>query len=96
MTRYHVDSEQVLLAATAARATISRLQGEVQALNAQLHALSSSWSGPAQSAFANVHSQWHTTQLAVEQSLSALGEALAHAGHHYQEMELANTRLFQR
>lgn len=95
MTRYHVDSEQVLLASSSARATIARLQGEVQALNQQLHALQSSWSGPAASAFASVHSAWHQTQVTVEHNLLSLGEALAHAGRHYQEMEAANTRLFQ-
>jgi WXG100 family type VII secretion target len=94
MTRYNVDSEQVLLAATAARASITRLQGEVQALNSQLHALQSSWSGPAASAFTSVHSAWHATQVGVEQNLQALSEALGHAGRHYEEMEAANTRLF--
>lgn len=96
MTRYTVDSEQVMLAASQARATIARLQGEVQALNAHLHALSSSWSGPAASAFHGVHSAWHATQVTVEQNLHGLSESLAHAGRHYQEMEAANTRLFQR
>lgn len=96
MTRYHVDSEQVLLAATAARASIARLQGEVQSLNSQLHALHSSWSGPAASAFTSVHSAWHATQVTVETNLQNLSDSLAHAGRHYQEMEAANTRLFQR
>lgn len=96
MTRYTVDSEQVLLAASAARSSIARLQGEVQSLNAQLHALQSSWSGPAASAFTSVHSAWHATQVTVETNLHNLSEALANAGRHYQEMEAANTRLFHR
>jgi WXG100 family type VII secretion target len=95
MTRYQVDSEQVLLAATQARATIERLNAEVQALNSHLHALSSSWSGPAASAFVAVHATWQTTQLRVEENLHSLSESLSHAGRHYQEMEAANTRLFQ-
>jgi early secretory antigenic target protein ESAT-6 len=95
VTRYHVDSEQVILAANQARATISRIQAEVQTLNSHLSALSSSWSGPAQSAFATAHTSWRSTQTTVEQSLQGLGEALGHAGRHYQEMEAANIRLFQ-
>lgn len=95
MTRYHVDSEQVLLAANQARATIQRLQAEVLALNAHLQALSASWSGPAASAFQGVHTTWRSTQVQVEDNLARLGESLAHAGRHYADMELANTRLFQ-
>jgi len=95
MTRYQVDSEQVLQAATHARATIARLQGEVQTLNAHLQALSASWSGPAATAFVNVHATWRATQVQVEDNLARLGESLGHAGRHYQDMEAANTRLFQ-
>jgi 6 kDa early secretory antigenic target len=95
MTRYTVDSEQVILAANQARATITRLQAEVQTLNAHLHALSSSWSGPAASAFTGVHTTWRGTQTRVEENLHSLSESLGHAGRHYQDMEAANTRLFQ-
>ena len=95
MTRYQVDSEQVLLAASQARATIERLNAEVQSLNSHLHALSSSWSGPAASAFVAVHATWQTTQLRVEENLHSLSVSLSHAGRHYQDMEAANTRLFQ-
>jgi WXG100 family type VII secretion target len=96
MTRYTVDSEAVLHAATQARATIARLQSEVQSLNAHLHSLNSTWTGPAASAFVLVHDNWRTTQIRVEESLHNLSEALTYAGRHYQEMEIANTRLFQR
>lgn len=94
VTRYTVDSDQVMLAASAARASITRLQGEVQALNSQLRALQSSWSGPAASAFTSVHAAWHATQVGVEHNLQNLSDALAYAGRHYEEMEAANTRLF--
>ncbi len=96
MTRYTVDSEAVMHAANQARASIARLQGEVHSLNAHLQSLGSIWSGPAASAFIVVHDTWRGTQLRVEESLQGLTEALGHAGQHYQEMELANTRLFQR
>jgi WXG100 family type VII secretion target len=96
MTRYTVDSEAVLHAATQARATIARVQSEVHSLNAHLQSLNSTWSGPAASAFVVVHDNWRTTQIRVEESLHNLSEALTYAGRHYQEMEIANTRLFQR
>jgi WXG100 family type VII secretion target len=96
MTQYSVDSEAVTHAAHQARATIARLQSEVASLNAHLQSLGSTWSGPAASAFVAVHDQWRHTQLRVEESLHGLTEALTHAGAHYQEMEIANTKLFQR
>ena len=96
MTRYSVDAEAVLSAANHARATIARLQSEVQTLNAQLGALGGSWSGPAATAFLGVHESWRTTQSAVEANLQALTQALSQAGAHYRDMELANQRLFQR
>jgi 6 kDa early secretory antigenic target len=96
MTRYSVDAEAVLSAANHARATIARLQREVQTLNAQLNALGGSWSGPAATAFLGVHESWRTTQSAVEANLQALTQALSQAGAHYRDMELANQRLFQR
>ncbi|MBT5576480.1 MAG: WXG100 family type VII secretion target [Microbacteriaceae bacterium] len=96
MTRYTVDSDAVLSAASHARATIARLQSEVQTLNSQLHALGGSWSGPAATAFLGVHESWRATQSAVEANLQALTQALAAAGTHYRDMEIANARLFQR
>ena len=96
MTRYHVDSEAVLAAATTARATIGRVNTEIHTLNAHLQSLSATWSGPAASAFLAVHEQWRVTQMQVEESLAHLTKSLTHAGTHYTEMELANARLFQR
>lgn len=93
--RYQVDSEAVISAAGHARATIARIQSDVATLTSQLHALQGSWSGPAASAFIAVHERWLATQRSVEEGLAGLGQSLASAGAHYQEMEAANTRLFQ-
>ncbi|MFM1953137.1 MAG: hypothetical protein RL187_346 [Actinomycetota bacterium] len=73
MTRYSVDSDEVLTAATHARATIQRINADVATLNSQLLALGGSWSGPAATAFHSVHQSWRNTQVAVEESLGALG-----------------------
>ncbi|MEJ6507310.1 MAG: WXG100 family type VII secretion target [Microbacteriaceae bacterium] len=96
MTRYNVDSEAVLAAATQARASIGRINAEVHTLNAHLQSLSSSWSGPAATAFLAVHDNWRQTQMRVEESLASLGTSLTHAGTHYQDLEIANARLFHR
>ena len=96
MTRYSVDSDEVLTAAAHARATIQRINADVATLNSQLLALGGSWSGPAAAAFQSVHQSWRNTQVAVEESLSALTHSLASAGAHYRDMELANQRLFSR
>jgi WXG100 family type VII secretion target len=96
MATYQVDSEQVLRAAQATHTTIARLHSEVATLNAHLQSLSSCWTGPAATSFSAVHTQWHTTQLRVEENLASLSQALGSAGRHYQEMEAANQALFSR
>ena len=50
MPVFHVDSEAVLHASSAAQQSISRIQSEVLALHSQLSNLQSSWSGTAASA----------------------------------------------
>ena len=94
MTRYSVDADAVLNAAHHARATIQRIHTDVQTLNAQLHALGGTWSGPAATAFLGVHESWRNTQSAVEANLHALTQALSQAGNHYRDMEITNQRLF--
>lgn len=96
MTRYHVDSEAVLHATQHAKATITRVQSDLQQLTANLQALQSSWSGQAATAFQSVLGEWRTTQHNVDAQLIAITEALGHAATHYIELEHANIRLFQR
>ena len=96
MTRYQVDSEAVLSATSAARSTIGRIQGEVGALHAQLANLQGSWTGPAATAFQGAVVEWRNLDKRVEEVLTALGNALGHAGAQYDEIESANTRLFAR
>lgn len=96
MTRFHVDSDAVLGATGAVRATIGRLQSEVAGLHQQLTALQSSWSGQAATAFATVVSDWTATQQRVEENLAAINHALTVAGQQYADIETANTQLFVR
>lgn len=96
MSTFQVDSEAVLAHATAARQTVGRIQGEVAALHAQLEQLQSSWTGGAAAAFHSVVAEWRVTQQRVEDSLTAIGTALAQAGQQYADIEQHNTRLFLR
>ena len=96
MTTYHVDAAQVSAATQTVQTTIGRIQAEVASLLGQLSGLQSSWSGQAATAFQGAVSDWRTTQLHVEQSLTQLNHALAVAAAQYADAEQANARLFLR
>lgn len=96
MTRYQVDSEAVLSATGSARASIDRIQGEVNALLGQLVSLQDSWSGAAASAFQGVVTEWRATQLRVEENMNSINQALSVVGQQYAETELNNARVFAR
>jgi early secretory antigenic target protein ESAT-6 len=96
MTRYQVDSDAVLGAEAALRASASRIQSEVAGMLGQLVNLQSTWSGQASTAFQGVVSDWRTTQQQVEQSLAGITTALGRAGQQYADAEQANASLFLR
>jgi 6 kDa early secretory antigenic target len=96
VTVFQVDSEAVLSATNAVRASIGRIQGEVSGLHGQLTSLQGSWSGQAATAFQGVIGDWRTTQQRVEESLGNINQALTHAAQQYAEIEQANARLFGR
>jgi early secretory antigenic target protein ESAT-6 len=96
MTRYQVDSEAVLAATGAVRASISRIQGEVGGLHAQLLNLQGSWTGQAASAFQTVVLDWKSTQQRVEENLAAINQALTLAAQQYADIEASNARMFGR
>ena len=96
MTTYQVNSESVFHAAHTARATIGRVQADLQQLTHSLQALQGSWSGTAATAFQSVVSEWRSTQTAVEGQLIQITESLGLAAQHYVDMEAQNARLFMR
>jgi WXG100 family type VII secretion target len=96
MTRFQVDSEAVVTATAAIRAASGRIQGEVGGLLAQLTALQGTWTGQASVGFQAVVGDWKATQQRVEEGLTQISTALAHAGRQYEEIELQNARLFVR
>lgn len=96
MTRFQVDSEAVAATTAGMHATMGRIQGEVAGLQAQLVDLQGTWQGQAASAFHGLITEWRATQQRVEENLSAIATALAHAGQQYAQTEDANARMFLR
>jgi early secretory antigenic target protein ESAT-6 len=96
MSRYQVDSDEVLGTSAAIRASISRIQAEVAGLHGQITSLQGSWTGQASAVFQSAASQWNTTAQQVQEQLTALNQALGHAGQQYAEIEATNARMFTR
>lgn len=94
MTRFLVDSEEVLAANTVVQATIQKLQSDVNTLHGQLNSLQSSWQGQAANSFQDLATRWRTTAGLVQQQLGEIGQALTIAAQQYSEIETANQRLF--
>jgi WXG100 family type VII secretion target len=95
MAVFSVDSDAVFAATGSIRGTIDRIQGESQAMLAQLTHLQSSWSGGAAGAFQAAVDQWRATQRQVEDALAGINQALAVAGRQYAEAEQASLALFR-
>ncbi len=95
MTQFSVDSDAVMTATGAIRATADRLQGETAAMLGQLTQLQGAWTGTAAVAFHSVVDRWRATQRELEASLGDIGAALAHAGAQYAQTEIAAAGLFR-
>jgi early secretory antigenic target protein ESAT-6 len=96
MSRYQVDSDEVLGTSSAIRASITRIQTEVANLHGQVVNLQGSWTGQASFVFQSAASEWNATAQQVQEQLTALNEALGHAGQQYADIEATNTRMFAR
>lgn len=96
MTRYTVDSDEVLGAQQTALTIVDRIQADSAALAGVLTGLQGSWTGTAAAAFQSAVAGWRQTQQNVEASAQQLHQTLGAAGRHYAEAELANAALFAR
>ena len=94
MSRFMVDIGQITAASANVRATAANIQGEVRSMQAQLQGLQQTWQGSASSAFQAVAENWHVTQTRVEESLQQINQALDLAGRQYEDVELANQKMF--
>lgn len=94
MSRFIVDVGQISAASASVRSTAANIQGEVRTMQAQLQALQQSWQGSASNAFQALSENWHTTQARVEESLQQIHMALDIACRQYEDVELANQKMF--
>lgn len=91
---FEVDSDRVLTTAANAAVTAGELSAQSDALMAQLRSLADSWKGAAAQGFQTVAEEWAGVNRHVQDSLRSINEALRAAGLQYEEVEAANTRLF--
>ena len=96
MTKYQVDSEAVLGAEGAVRASAARIQAEVNGMLSQLVNLQGSWTGQASAAFQGVVGDWRNTQQHVDQSLGGILQSLGRVGQQYADAEQAALSSFLR
>lgn len=95
MAVFSVDSDAVLSATTAARATAERIQTDTSAMMTQLTQLQGSWTGSASVAFQAVIERWRAAQRDVEAALGEISTALGHVAHQYADTEVAAAGVFR-
>lgn len=94
MSRYEVDSAQVIQAGAAVQASAQQIGDEVDRMMRHLLDLQSSWQGQAATSFQAVVNDWRSTQERVRHSLEEIHRALAAAGRQYAEVEAATAAMF--
>lgn len=94
MAIFHVDSDQVSLAAATADQSAAAIRAEVTNMMVFLQGLAESWGGAASSQFQGVIHQWQATQIQVEDSLSLISNQLNQAAVTYTEAETTAASFF--
>jgi len=95
MAVFSVDSDAVMSATSAVRATGERLQSDTTAMMSQLTQLQGSWTGTASVAFQSVIERWRAAQREVEAALAEISGALGHVATQYAETEMAAAGAFR-
>ncbi|MGV9194631.1 WXG100 family type VII secretion target [Microbacterium sp. MC2] len=95
MAVFSVDSDAVLTATAAIRATGDRIQGETASMLGQLTQLQGSWTGAAASGFQAVIERWRAAQRDLDAALADISTALGAAGQQYAQTEQATAGLFR-
>lgn len=96
MAILQIDTADLMAKSQSVESTLTRIQTDVNSMEAQLRQLQESWKGSASTAFQEVLTQWRGTQAQVEQSLASVRQAMAAASTQYEDTESANTRMFGR
>jgi len=95
MATFSIDSDAVVSATAAIRATSGRIESDTGAMMAQLTHLQGSWTGAAAAAFQSVVERWRTAQREIEAALTDIGSALDVAGQQYVHAETTAAGLFR-
>lgn len=95
MAVFSVDSDAVLSATHAIRATGDRVQSETASMLAQLTQLQGTWTGTASVAFQSVVERWRAAQRELDAALTDISSALATAGEQYAQTEAATAGMFR-
>ena len=94
MTRYEVDSAQVIQASAAVQASAQQIGEEVDRMMRHLIDLQGNLRGQAATSFQGVIGDWRATQERVRASLEEIQRALALAGRQYAEVESTTAAMF--
>jgi 6 kDa early secretory antigenic target len=94
MSRYQVDSAQVMQASGAVQTSAQLIGDEVDVMMRHLLDLQASWQGQAANSFQSVVADWRATQERVRSSLEEIQRALAVAGRQYAEVESTTAAMF--
>lgn len=94
MPFFNVDTDGLAAKSSQVQGTISRLQAEVNSMQAGLRDLEGIWTGQAASNFQQLILQWRATQQQVEESLAGINAALSLATRQYADAEQDNARMF--
>lgn len=95
MAVYSVDSEAVLAAESAARATGERIRADVAAMQSQLQSLQGAWSGQASAAFQQTFEEWRLAQRGMEEALDQINRGLNASARSYADTENAVSAMFR-
>ncbi|MGK9220721.1 MULTISPECIES: WXG100 family type VII secretion target [unclassified Microbacterium] len=95
MPIFAVDSDALVAQSANVRATGDRIQADSDTMLAQLLELQAVWQGSAAAGFQSVMDQWRAAQLAIQESLASIGQALNVAGMQYAEAEQASAGMFR-
>ena len=94
MAILQIDTADLMAKSQSVESTLTRIQTDVNSMEAQLRQLQESWKGSASTAFQEVLTQWRGTQQQVRASLDSIGQVLGAAGSQYAEAEANATRMF--
>lgn len=94
MTAITVTPDALIDAAALAAGRATEIEASLSALGSQIHGLTASWQGVAQTQFLTLYEQWQTSARSLNEALTGISRLLDAAGIAYQESEASIARMF--